>query len=151
MIEQVPKKLKRLQPRQENSKSIRVLCVEDTEIIRETMVELLKVYGYRVASAKNGQEGVEMTLRWKPDVILMDIRMPIMSGYDAIHEIKFNPQTHHIPIFAVSAWSGKKERDQARLVGADEFFVKPPDFNRLSEAIEVAVTASPKSSTKFVF
>lgn len=151
MIEQGPKKLKRLQPRQGNSKPIRVLCVEDTEIIRETMVELLKVYGYRVASAKNGQEGVEMTLRWKPDVILMDLRMPIMSGYDAIHEIKFNPQTHHIPIFAVSAWSGKKERDQARLVGADEYFVKPPDFNRLSEAIEVAVTASPKSSTKFVF
>lgn len=144
MLEQAPTKLKKLQPRQETSKAVRVLCVEDTEVIRDTMVELLKVYGYKVAWAKNGQEGVEMAVKWKPDLVLMDLRMPIMNGYDAIHEIKFNPQTRHIPVFAVSAWSGKKERDQAKLAGANEFFVKPPDFNRLCEAIEIAVAASSK-------
>ena len=85
-----------------------------------------------------------MALKWKPDLVLMDLRMPIMDGYKAIHEIRFNPQTRHIPIFVVSAWSSKKERDQAKLSGADEFFVKPPDLNRLIEAIERAVTASSK-------
>ena len=116
--------------------------VEDAEIIRDTMGQLLEVYGYKVAYAKNGKEGVEMAQQWKPDQVLMDLRLPVMDGYKAINEIKFNPQTRHIPIFVVSAWSSKKERDQARLAGADDYFVKPPDLNRLSEAIKIAVAAS---------
>jgi CheY-like chemotaxis protein len=107
---------------------------------------LLEIYGYKVATAKNGQEGIKMALQWRPDLVLMDLRMPVMDGYQAIHEIRFNPQTHHIPIFVVSAWSSKRERDQARLAGADEFFVKPPDFNRLNEAIKLAVAASSEKS-----
>ncbi|MCL4294631.1 MAG: response regulator [Anaerolineae bacterium] len=142
MLEQGPKKLKKLQPRGRNTKPIRVLCVEDTEVIRDTITELLEIYGYKVASAKDGKEGVEMVLQWKPDLVLMDIRMPIMDGYQAIEAIKFNPKTCHIPIFVISASSSQRARDQARLVGADEFFVKPPDLNRLSEAIKVAVTTS---------
>lgn len=142
MTEQAPKKLKKLQPRDENSRPIRLLYVEDAEVIRDTIGQLLEIYGYKVAYAKNGKEGVEMALQLKPDLVLMDLRMPIMDGYKAIHEIRFNPQTHHIPIFVVSAWSSKKERDQARLVGADEFFVKPLDLKRLSETIKFAVTAS---------
>ena len=149
MTEQGPKKLKKLQPRNGNSKPIRILYVEDAEVIRDTIARLLEVYGYKVAYAKNGQEGVEMAQQWKPDLVLMDLRMPIMDGYKAINEIKFNPQTRHIPVFVVSAWSSKKERDQARLAGADEFFVKPPDLNRLIEAIDIAVAASPKSQNKF--
>ncbi|MBI1877573.1 MAG: response regulator [Chloroflexi bacterium] len=143
MTEQGPKKLKKLQPRNENSKPIRLLYVEDAEVIRDTIGQLLEIYGYKMAYAKNGKEGVEMALQWKPDLVLMDLRMPIMDGYKAIYEIKFNPQTHHIPIFVVSAWSSKKERDQARLVGADEFFVKPLDLKRLSDTIKIAVAASP--------
>jgi CheY-like chemotaxis protein len=83
-----------------------------------------------------------MALRWRPDLILMDLRMPVMDGYHAIYDIRFNPQTQHIPIFVVSAWSSKRERDQARLVGANEFFVKPPDFSKLVEAIKIAVASS---------
>jgi CheY-like chemotaxis protein len=142
MTEQGFKKLKKLPPRDENSKPIRILYVEDAEVIRDTIGRLLEVYGYKVAYAKNGKEGVEMAVEWKPNLVLMDLRMPVMDGYKAINEIKFNPQTHHIPIFVVSAWSGKKERDQARLAGADEFFVKPPDLNRLNEAIRISVTTS---------
>lgn len=143
MPEQGPIKLKKLQSLGSKSKPTRVLYVEDTAVIRDTISQLLEVYGYQVADAKNGQEGVEKTLQWKPDVILMDLRMPVMDGYQAIQEIKLNRQTHHIPIFVVSAWSGRKERDQARIAGADEFFVKPPDLNRLIAAIETAVAASP--------
>jgi CheY-like chemotaxis protein len=146
MTEQDPKKLRKLQLKDDNSKPTRILYVEDAEVIRDTIARLLEVYGYKVAYAKNGKEGVEMAQQWKPDLVLMDLRMPIMDGYKAINEIKFNPQTRHIPIFVVSAWSSKKERDQARLAGADEFFVKPPDLNRLIEAIDIAVAASSKKS-----
>ncbi len=142
MIEQGPKKLKKLQPRDKHSKPVCILYVEDAKVIRDTMTLLLEVYGYKVVAAKNGKEGVEMTLQWKPDLVLMDLRMPVMDGYQAINQIRFNPKTRHIPIFVVSAWSSKREREQARLVGADDFFVKPPDFNRLNEAIKNAVAAS---------
>src|SRR6185295_7879244 len=144
MTKQDPKKLRKLQLKDDNSKPTRILYVEDAEVIRDTIARLLEVYGYKVAYAKNGKEGVEMAQQWKPDLVLMDLRMPVMDGYKAINEIKFNPQTRHIPIFVVSAWSSKKERDQARLAGADEFFVKPPDLNRLIEAIDIAVAASSK-------
>lgn len=144
MTEQGPRKLKRLQLKDEHSRPTRILYVEDAEVIRDTISRLLEVYGYKVAYAKNGQEGVEMAVKWKPDLVLMDLRMPIMDGFKAIQEIRFNPETRHIPVFVVSAWSSRKERDQAKLAGADEFFVKPPDLNRLIEAIERAVAASSK-------
>jgi CheY-like chemotaxis protein len=144
MTEQEPKKLKRLQSQESKGKPIRVLYVEDAEVIRDTIARLLEVYGYEVNYARNGQEGVEKTIQWKPDVVLMDLRMPVMDGYKAINEIKFNPETKHIPVFVVSAWSSRKERDQARLAGADDFFVKPPDLNKLIEAIETVVAASKK-------
>ncbi|MBI1879356.1 MAG: response regulator [Chloroflexi bacterium] len=142
MTEQEPKKLKRLQLKEDLGKPTRILYVEDAEVIRDTISRLLEVYGYKVAYAKNGQEGVEMALKWKPDLVLMDLRMPVMDGFKAIQEIRFNPHTQHIPIIVVSAWSSKKERDQARVAGANEFFVKPPDLNRLIEAIDRAVAAS---------
>lgn len=144
MTEQGPKKLRKLQLREDTSRPTRILYVEDAEVIRDTISRLLEVYGYKVAYARNGREGVEMALKWKPDLVLMDLRMPIMDGYHAIQEIRSNPETRHIPIFVVSAWSSRKERDQAKIMGADEFFVKPPDLNRLIEAIEQAVAASPK-------
>ncbi len=111
MTEQGPRKLKKLQLRDENSRPTRILYVEDAEVIRDTISRLLEVYGYKVAYAKNGQEGVEMAVKWKPDLVLMDLRMPIMDGFKAIQEIWFNPETRHIPVFVVSAWSSRKERD----------------------------------------
>jgi CheY-like chemotaxis protein len=135
-----PKKIKKLQPKP-GKDVIRVLYVEDAAVIRDTIARLLKISGYEVAYAKNGEEGVKMTLSWKPDVVLMDLRMPVMDGYKAINQIKTNPQTSHIPVFVVSAWSSKRERAKAKLEGADEFFVKPPDLNKLIESIEQAVAS----------
>ena len=116
-----------------------MLYVEDAAVIRDTISRLLKLSGYEVEYARNGQEGVEKTLSWKPDVVLMDLRMPVMDGYRAINRIKTNPETKHIPVFVVSAWSTKTERMKAKLEGADEFFVKPPDLNKLIDSIERAV------------
>ncbi|MCL4299453.1 MAG: response regulator [Anaerolineae bacterium] len=142
MIEQDSQKLKKLQPRDQTRKPIHILYVEDTEVMRDTIGQLLEIYGYEMAYAKNGKEGVEMTLQLRPDLVLMDLRMPVMDGFQAMHEIRFNPQTHHIPIFVVSAWSSRKERDKARLVGADEFFVKPLDLKRLDDTIKRTLAAS---------
>lgn len=140
MMEQGSEKLEK--PKDNNSQPIRILYIEDVQVIRDMMVQLLEAYGYKVAAATNGQEGVEMALQWQPDLVLMDLRMPVMDGYQAIREIRHHSQTQHIPIFVVSAWSSKTERDQARLAGADEFFVKPIDFKRLNEAIKMDVAAS---------
>ena len=123
---------------------IKVLYVEDAAVIRDTISRLLEISGYEVAYAQNGEEGVEMALSWKPDVVLMDLRMPVMDGFKAINQIKTNPKTNHIPIFVISAWSSKKDRTKAKLEGADEYFVKPPDLNQLIESIERAVTSSKK-------
>jgi CheY-like chemotaxis protein len=75
-------------------------------------------------------------------VVLMDLRMPVMDGCEAINSIKANPKTSHIPAFVISAYSSQKERVQARLAGADRFFVKPPDLNELIDAIDKAVAVS---------
>jgi CheY-like chemotaxis protein len=145
MPERKPRKLKRLTPRkEEQSNAIRILYVEDAEVIRDTIARLLELNGYKVAYAKNGKEGVDMAVSWNPDVILMDLRMPVMDGFSAIDEIKQDPRTQQIPVFVISAWSGKKERTQAKLAGANGFFVKPPDLNKLIEAIEEVVAASRK-------
>lgn len=138
MADQSPKKIQKLQSRADKP-VVRVLYVEDAAVIRDTISRLLKLSGYEVEYARNGQEGVEKTLSWKPDVVLMDLRMPVMDGYRAINQIKTNPETKHIPVFVVSAWSTKTERMKAKLEGADEFFVKPPDLNKLIASIERAV------------
>jgi CheY-like chemotaxis protein len=138
MSEQPVKKLRKLQPKT-NKPVIRVLYVEDAAVIRDTIARLLKLSGFEVAYAKNGEEGVQKTLEWKPDIVLMDLRMPVMNGYKAINQIRTNPLTKYIPIFVVSAWSSNRERDQAKLEGADQFFVKPPDLYKLIDAIEEAV------------
>lgn len=137
------KKLKKLEPKAENDDAIRLLYIEDTEVIRDTISNLLEVHGYKVALAKNGQEGVEMVQQWKPHVVLMDLRMPVMDGYRAIETIKSNMHTKHIPVIVISAWSGKKERTQAKLAGADEFYAKPPDLSKLIKSIEKFVAESP--------
>ena len=117
----------------------RILYVEDDQDIRGPISQILAILGYQVMCVDNGEQGVEMAEKWKPDIILMDLRMPVMDGFKAINQIKTNPKTSHIPIFVVSAWSSKKERTKAKLEGADEFFVKPPDLNQLIDSIERAV------------
>jgi two-component system, cell cycle response regulator DivK len=140
MSDQEPKKLKRLSPHQEEtSNAIKVLYVEDAEVIRDTLSRLLELNGFKVNYAKNGKEGIETAIRWKPDVILMDLRMPVMDGYKAITELKMDARTKKIPVFVVSAWSSNTERTQAKLAGAIGFFVKPPDLNKLIAAIQEVV------------
>jgi CheY-like chemotaxis protein len=89
MAEESSRKLRRLSSRPKRDDSIRILYVEDAAVIRDTIAKLLELNGYNVEYAKNGKEGVDKALSWKPDVVLMDLRMPVMDGYKAISEITF--------------------------------------------------------------
>jgi CheY-like chemotaxis protein len=131
-------KIKRIS--QEEPK-IRVLYVEDVEVIRDTISRLLEIKGgFHVEYAQNGRDGVEKATKEQPDIVLMDLRMPVMDGHQAIRSLKANPETRHIPIFVVSAWNNRTDRNKALGAGADRYFVKPPDIDELIEAIKTAVT-----------
>ena len=104
----------------------KILYVEDHEAQRDAMVKMLELFGYEADVACNGEEGVEKTREWRPDVVLMDIRMPgRIDGLEAIRQLRNDPDTVDIPIIAVSAWGSDKHKKQALEAGADTHFTKP--------------------------
>ncbi len=114
----------------------RVLYVEDEKDLREPISQMLKLLGYDVACADNGQAGVEKALSWHPDIILMDVRMPVMNGPQAIRVLRDKPDTHHIPVFILSAYTDSKTRDACHQAGANGFFSKPIDIEKIHAAIQ---------------
>jgi len=114
----------------------RLLYVEDEKDLQTCMVELFNLLGYEVACADNGRQGVEKAESWQPDIILMDVRMPVMNGYEAIEVLRSKPQTHNIPIFMLTAYTDYKTRTSCKKVGADGFFAKPPDISKIDKTIK---------------
>lgn len=104
-----------------------ILIVEDSALNRKLVETVLKPHGYRVVAAENGQAGVDIALREKPDLILMDVMMPVMNGYDATQLIKSNHDTARIPIIALTASAIPHERDRALAAGCDGYISKPID------------------------
>lgn len=104
-----------------------VLVVEDSALNRKLVETVLKPHGYRVLLAEDGKSGVELALREKPDLILMDVMMPVMNGYDATRLIKDHRDTARIPIVALTASVLPQERDQALAAGCDGYITKPID------------------------
>jgi CheY-like chemotaxis protein len=123
---------------------VRILYVEDEKSIREVVAQMLELYGYEVACANNGKLGVEKAQSWLPDIILMDVRMPVMDGPEAIRVLRSKPNTADIPIFVLSAYTDTKTRDLCKQVGADRFFAKPFDIEKIISAIQE--TMNPKKS-----
>jgi CheY-like chemotaxis protein len=120
----------------------KILYIEDHPAQRDIMAQMLELSGYEVAVASDGIEGVEQAHSWNPDLILMDLRMPRMDGFDAIRELRKGPDTADIPIIAISAWASAKHKDRAMEAGANEHFTKPVDLPRLLETIKRYLTAS---------
>jgi two-component system cell cycle response regulator DivK len=104
-----------------------ILIVEDSALNRKLVETVLKPHGYRVLSAEDGQQGVDMALRERPDLILMDVMMPVMNGYDATRHIKNNRDTARIPIVALTASAMPHERVRALTAGCDGYITKPID------------------------
>jgi CheY-like chemotaxis protein len=114
----------------------RVLYVDDEKDLRVVISQMLELLGYEVSSADNGQAGVEKAESWQPDVILMDVRMPVMDGPEAIRVLRSKPGTEHIPVFVVSANTDSKTRDSCARAGATGFFAKPVDIEIIDATIK---------------
>jgi two-component system cell cycle response regulator DivK len=105
--------------------SKRILIVEDTEDNRRIMRDLLTDAGYEVAEAHDGRAAVDMATEIGPDLILMDIQLPILSGYDAARLIKQDPALRHIPIIAVTSYALSGDEEKARTAGCSGYLAKP--------------------------
>ena len=103
----------------------RILVVEDTEDNRQIMRDLLTAAGFEMVEAEDGAAGVAAAEREKPDLILMDIQLPVMDGYEATRRIKANAALKHIPIIAVTSYALSGDEEKARAAGCDGYVTKP--------------------------
>lgn len=113
----------------------RVLLVEDNELNRVMLTKRLRHVGMDVLIAVDGQEGVDMAIRELPDLILMDINLPVLDGWDAMRQIRSTEQTANIPMIALTAHAMIGERRRALNIGCDAYETKPIDFKVLMEQI----------------
>lgn len=114
----------------------KILLVEDNEMNRDMLSRRLARKGYEVVVALDGAEGVAMARSEIPDLILMDMSLPIMSGWDATRNLKGDPGTVSIPVIALTAHAMSSDREQALQAGCDDFDTKPIELIRLLEKIE---------------
>jgi len=105
--------------------SKRILVVEDQEDLRGVLRDLLTGSGYTVIEAADGEAGVAKAKSDRPDLILMDIQMPVIDGYEATRRIKVDPDLNPIPIVAVSSFAMKGDEEKARAAGCDHYVTKP--------------------------
>ncbi len=105
--------------------SQRILVVEDTEDNRRIIRDLLTSAGYELIEATDGAAGVAAAMSEIPDLVLMDIQLPVLDGYEATRRIKADPATRHIPIIAVTSYALSGDEAKARAAGCDGYVAKP--------------------------
>jgi two-component system, cell cycle response regulator DivK len=103
----------------------RVLVVEDTEDNRQIIRDLLTSAGYEMIEAINGEQGAAMAAEHRPDLILMDIQLPVLDGYEATRRIKADPALRHIPVIAVTSYALSGDEEKTRAAGCDAYVAKP--------------------------
>lgn len=116
-------------------KEKKVLIVEDEETIQRLFKDVLEKVGYKIIIAGDGEQGVQLASKEKPDLILMDMQMPIKNGLEATHEIKGNPLTNNIPIVALTALAMKGDEERVRAAGCDDYISKPVQIRALLEKV----------------
>ena len=114
----------------------KLLLVEDNEMNRDMLSRRLTRKGFEVAMAIDGQQGVEMASGDPPDLILMDMDLPVIDGWEATRQIKAGEATRAIPVIALTAHAMVGDRDKAIAAGCDDYDTKPVDFTRLLGKIE---------------
>ena len=114
----------------------KILLVEDNEMNRDMLSRRLERHGYSVITARDGQEGHQMASSEEPDLILMDVGLPEMDGWEVTRLLKNNATTRHIPIIALTAHALVSDRDKAFESGCDDYDTKPVEFTRLREKID---------------
>lgn len=113
----------------------KILIIDDNQGIRETTAEILELENFNVLLAKNGKEGIENVLKLKPDLIICDIKMPIMDGYEVIKYLKKESKTAMIPIIILTAKTEKYDIKKVLELGANAHVSKPFDFESLLKLI----------------
>jgi CheY-like chemotaxis protein len=108
-----------------------ILLVEDNDMNRDMIVQYLGHYGYTVLTARDGGAAVELARSAAPDLILMDISLPVLDGWEATRQIKAAPETARIPVIALTAHAMAADRQRSIEAGCDDYEPKPIDFARL--------------------
>lgn len=119
----------------------KLLLVEDNEMNRDMLSRRLLRKGYEVVCAVDGGAGVSMASEQNPDLILMDMSLPVLSGWDATRQLKQTAGTREIPIIALTAHAMASDQERARAVGCDDYDTKPVDLARLLSKIEALLAA----------
>lgn len=121
---------------------VKLLLVEDHEEIWDFLSRRLKRRGFDVLLAHDGAQGVEIAKAEHPDVVLMDVNLPVMDGWTATGQLKGDASTRDIPIIALTAHAMPGDRDKALQAGCDDYHPKPVDFSRLVTQIEAFTGAA---------
>lgn len=118
----------------------KILIVEDNEMNRDMLSRRLERKGFSIVMAEDGQKGVDMSKSESPDLILMDLSLPVMDGWQATSTIKSDNDTKEIPIIVLTAHAMAGDREKALEAGADEYDTKPIEFKRLLGKINEFLT-----------
>ena len=119
----------------------RILLVEDNEMNRDMLSRRLARRGYEVVIALDGESGLALASSESPDLILMDMSLPILDGWEATRRLKASPDTKHVPVIALTAHAMSSDRDKALEAGCDDYDTKPVELPRLLEKIEALLAA----------
>ena len=117
-----------------------ILIVEDNPVNQKLFITILKQYGYRLLKAADGEEALKIASQELPDLILMDLQLPKMSGYMVTQLLKEQPGTQHIPVVALTAHAMPEERDHAQQVGFSAYITKPIDTRAFPDQIRAILT-----------
>ncbi|MDQ2987026.1 MAG: response regulator [Armatimonadota bacterium] len=120
----------------------KILLVEDNEMNRDMLSRRLMRRGYEVVIAVDGESGLALAATESPDLILMDMSLPILDGWEASRRLKAGPSTQHIPVIALTAHAMSCDRDKAIEAGCDDYDTKPVELERLLEKIEALLATS---------
>jgi CheY-like chemotaxis protein len=114
----------------------RLLYVEDNEMNRDMLSRRLQRRGFEVLIAADGEQGVAMAAAEKPDLILMDMSLPVLDGWEATRRLKAAPDTERIPVIGLTAHAMATDRDKCLEAGCDDYDTKPVELGRLLDKIE---------------
>ena len=126
----------------------RILLVEDNEMNRDMLSRRLALKGFDVACAVDGRQGVEMGLAGGFDLILMDMSLPEIDGWEATRQLKSDPRTESVPIIALTAHAMSGDRTRAIEAGCDEYDTKPIDLKRLLVKIQARLDMAARADTR---
>jgi CheY-like chemotaxis protein len=123
---------------------VRILYVEDDDDSVYAVKNRLERAGHTILVARDGEQGIMMARAEKPDLVLMDLSLPLLDGWEATRRLKAEPETSGIPVIALSAHAMHGDHDKALGAGCDDFDTKPVSFARLLAKIEAALAKEPR-------